>query len=152
MRHSYLKSKSQFIPKNAVKYTGSYPINIKSSWERSFAQWLDLNESVISWSSENISIKYFDPVLNKVRRYYPDFFFKTIDKDNNLKSYLVEVKPNKETKPPTKSGRKSVKTIVHQENTYYTNMAKFDAASLFCKKMGYQFKLITEKELFRKNK
>lgn len=69
------KNTSEFVPKNPRKYIGRYPILARSSWERMFAQWLDLQESIIKWSSESIQIRYFDPVQQKIRRYYPDFFF-----------------------------------------------------------------------------
>lgn len=140
---------SQFIPRNSNKYTGNYPIVIRSSWERMFCQWLDANENVISWSSENHAIPYYDPVQQKRRRYYPDFWMK-VKSNQGPKQYLIEVKPYKETVPPKTRGRKSIKTQIHQEATWITNQAKFEAAKNYCRKMGYQWKILTEKELFKK--
>ncbi len=138
-------NKGQFIPRFPNKYTGKYPIIVRSSWERLFCQWLDANKKVTAWSSEAIIIPYYDPVQKKKRRYYPDFWMKVENK-----KYLIEVKPFKETKPPSKRGKKSSKTKLHQEATYLTNQAKFDAAQKYCKKMGYEWKVLTERQLFKK--
>jgi hypothetical protein len=140
---------SEYIPKNPEKYKGRYPIIIRSSWERMFCQWIDVNMNVISWASETHTVPYYDPVQMKYRRYYPDFWMKVKTKDG-FEEYLIEVKPKKETEPPKSVGNKSKKTKLHQEATWLTNKAKFEAAEKYCKKMGYIFKLITEKELFNK--
>jgi hypothetical protein len=141
---------SQFIPRNSKKYCGSYPIIIRSSWERMFCQWLDMTPSIIEWSSENIHINYYDPVQGRTRRYYPDFYMLVLEPDGKYGKYIVEIKPAKETKPPRKTGKKSKKTLRHQQATYITNQAKFEAAEGYCKKIGMEFKIITEKELFNK--
>ena len=146
---SFIKRKKnnqgQFIPRFPEKYKGRYPIVVRSSWERLFCQWLDSNEGILEWSSEGICIPYYDPVQMKKRRYYPDFWIKT-----NRGKFLVEVKPYKEIKPPSKRGNKTTKTKIHQEATYITNIAKWKAAEQYCKKMNLQWKILTEKELFKK--
>jgi hypothetical protein len=136
----------QFIPKNPKKYIGKYPIIVRSSWERTFCQWLDNNEGVVAWASESIVIPYFDPVKGKKRRYYPDFYLKTKNGDD----FIVEIKPYKETKPPTKRGKKSTKTMLYEEKTWLTNKAKWDAAINWCERMGMKFQIHTEKSLFGK--
>jgi len=67
------KNVSKYSPVNIKKYKGQVPIIVRSSWERMFCQWADMNPNIIEWSSESITIKYFDPVQKKLRRYYPDF-------------------------------------------------------------------------------
>jgi hypothetical protein len=115
-----------------------------------FCQWLDVTPTVIEWSSENIAIPYYDPVQQKNRRYYPDFWMKVKDKNGGISKFVVEIKPSRETKPPSKRGRKSKKTKLFQESTWITNQAKFKAAENYCRKMGFRFKVMTEKELFFK--
>jgi len=144
------KNVSQFIPKNSKKYCGSYPILARSSWERMYMQWLDMTPSIIEWSSENVHIRYYDPIQQRTRRYYPDFYQRVLEKDGIYKEYIVEIKPAKETKPPRKTGKKSNKTLRHQQATYLTNQAKFEAAEEYCDKIGMKFRIITEKELFNK--
>jgi hypothetical protein len=143
-------NKGEFIPKRPDKYIGRYPIIVRSSWERSFCQWLDANNNIKKWNSEGINIRYFDKFQQKYRRYYPDFYIEILGKDDKILKYLIEIKPYKETKPPIKSKRKSNKTIMTEEKTYAINQAKFEAAKKYCKKMGYIWKILTEKELFGK--
>ena len=143
------KKLGQFIPKNPTKYVGQYPIVIRSSWERMFCQWLDINLTVLEWSSENIVVPYYDPVMMKYRRYFPDFWVKIKNRDDSIDKYIIEIKPYRECYPP-KKGRKTKKTLRLQESTYLTNKAKFIAATEYCHKMGYKFKIMTERELFNK--
>jgi len=144
------KKYNQFVPRNSTKYIGTYPISIKSSWERRFCQWLDANPSVIKWSSENINIQYYDPIQMKNRRYIPDFYMEVLGKEDKIKRYIVEIKPQHETILPVKTSKKSKKTMLMQESTYLTNQAKFKAARQYCDKLGYNFRIITEKQLFGK--
>ena len=91
------KRHSIFTPTFPQKYEGQYPIIAKSSWERSFMQWCDMNNDILRWSSETIVIPYFDTLKNKNRRYYPDFMIEVINKDNKKTIWVVEIKPYKET-------------------------------------------------------
>ena len=144
------KNVSQFIPKNPEKYCGSYPCYVRSSWERMYCQFCDMTPSIVEWSSESIFIKYWDPVQQRTRRYYPDFYQLVLDKDGKYKEYIIEIKPLKETKPPRKTSGKSQKTLRHQQATWRTNKAKFETAEKYCNKMNYTFKIITEQDLFNK--
>ena len=146
------KKYNQFVPRNSQKYTGKYPIRVLSSWERMFCQWLDANSSVIKWSSENIVVNYYDPVQMKNRMYLPDFYVEFINKNDKVKRYIVEIKPQHETQLPVKSKKKSKKTMMYQEATYLTNQAKWKAARQYCDKLGYDFRIITERQLFGKRK
>lgn len=139
-----------YVPKYATKYIGKYPIYFRSSWEESFAKWLDYNENVIKWSSERHAIQYYDPMQMKTRRYFPDFYAKIKNKSGKYVEYIIEIKPNKETKPPRKTKKQSKKTKLYQESTYITNTAKFEAAEKYCRKFGYCWKIVTEKELYKK--
>lgn len=109
-----------------------------------------MNPSVLQWASEIAAIPYFDPVKRKNRRYYPDFLIKVKDKDGKEVMYCVEIKPYKEILPPKNGTKKSEKTKIHEVTTYMTNSAKWKAADDYCKKRGWIFRLITEKELFNK--
>ena len=139
--------KSRYKPSNPQKYNGN-PNNIicRSSWERKFCQWADKKESVISWASEEINIPYVSPKDNRVHKYYPDFLIKVKESSNRIKTYVVEVKPKKQTLPPKK--RKRIpKSYIYECQTYAVNQAKWRAASEFCKDNRIEFKIITEDEL-----
>ena len=148
MIHKTKTKHGQYIPRNPKKYVGKYPIVVRSSWERILAQWLDMNPKIVAWSSESVVIKYFNPVKNRVARYYPDFFVQL----KNGKQIIIEVKPYKETHPPYRKGnsKKSKKTMLYESNTWSVNQAKWKAAMNWCSKMDMEFKILTERQLFGK--
>ena len=106
--------KSKYRPSFPSKYKGD-PTNIicRSSWERKFCHWCDLNESIIEWGSEEFYIPYLSPVDNRVHKYYPDFIIKLRESSGKIKTYVIEVKPKKQTKPPTKKSRVT-KSYIHE--------------------------------------
>jgi hypothetical protein len=139
--------KSRYKPINPRKYNGN-PNNIicRSSWERKFCQWCDSKESVVSWASEEISIPYVSPKDNRIHKYYPDFLIKVKEHNNRIQTYVVEVKPKKQTLPPKKRKRVT-KSYIYECTTYAVNQAKWKAASEFCKDNRINFKIVTEDEL-----
>jgi len=139
--------KSKYKPQSPGKYAGdSNNIICRSSWERKFCQWCDLNESVIQWGSEEFSIPYISPVDNRIHKYYPDFIIKLKESSGQVKTYVVEVKPRKQTAPPKKKTRVT-KGYIYEMKTYAVNQAKWKAASEYCEDRKIEFKIITEKEL-----
>jgi hypothetical protein len=108
--------------------------------------YLDENKSIIQWSSEEIAIPYISPIDNRYHRYFPDFYIKARDKNGNIVEQLLEVKPRKETIEPTKKKR-ITKQYITEVTTWGKNQAKWKAAEEYCLDRGWQFKLITEKEL-----
>lgn len=141
-------TQGRFNPKNPKKYKGDVRnIIYRSSWELCFMQYCDRKEHVLQWGSEEFFIPYFDPTTNKVRRYFPDFYVKLEDKDKNIKNYIIEIKPKKQTIKPEKTKRKHNKTYINESLTYEKNKAKWKAAQEWCEDHKYEFKLITEDNL-----
>jgi hypothetical protein len=137
-----------YQPRNPDKYIGDKTqIIFRSSWERRIFIWADNNESVLEWSSEPFPIQYFDQSTNKIRRYFPDLFVKIRDKQGITKNYLIEVKPEKQTREPQKRGRKKTTTYLNEVATYQKNLSKWAQAEKFCEENNVIFKIITEKEL-----
>ena len=100
--------KSKYTPIYPSKYQGNTKhIICRSSWERKFCQWCDMNNSIISWASEEFSIPYVSPKDNRVHKYYPDYLIKVKEKNDMIKTYVVEVKPYKQTRPPKQRSRKT---------------------------------------------
>ena len=94
--------KSIFRPTRPRKYSGDVNnIICRSSWETKFCHWCDLNENIIQWGSEEFFIPYRAPD-GKARRYFPDFIMKVKENTGKIKTYVIEVKPFKQTKPPKK--------------------------------------------------
>ena len=139
--------KSKYKPSFPQKYNGN-PNNIicRSSWERKFCRWCDLNENVLQWGSEEFYIPYISPVDNRVHKYFPDFIIKVKESNGQIKTYVIEVKPKKQTKPPTKKSRVT-KSYLYEVKTYAVNEAKWKAAKEFCDDRLIEFKIITEDEL-----
>ena len=139
--------KSKYVPVYPSKYQGNAnTIICRSSWERKFCQWCDKNSSIIYWASEEINIPYVSPKDNRVHQYFPDFVIKVKEKDNKIKTYIVEVKPKKQTLPP-KPRKRVTKSYIYECTTYAVNQAKWRAASEFCKDNRINFKIVTEDEL-----
>ena len=124
--------KSRYKPKHPRKYQGN-PNNIicRSSWERKFCRYCDLTENIVAWASEEISIPYLSPVDKRPHRYYPDFLMKVRESNGSIKTYVVEVKPKKQTKPPKKKTRVT-KSYLYVLNTYAVNQEKWKAAQEYC--------------------
>jgi hypothetical protein len=136
-----------FKPKNPQKYIGDInQIVFRSSWELRAFKWADETESILEWSSEPFPIKYFDHSTNKVRRYFPDLFLKIKNKEGVIESYIVEIKPEKQTMPP-KRGKKRTSTYLNEVATYEKNISKWNQAKQFCESNNILFKVITEKQL-----
>ena len=139
-----------FKPKNPTKYVGPEPIIYRSSWERKFMMWCDVNEGVIMWSSEPVEIPYWSKLHNKKRTYYPDFYIKIKKHDGNIEHILVEIKPEsqiKKPKPPTTNSRKALKNYKFLAEQYVVNRDKYSAAQEFANGRGWRFVVMTEKSL-----
>ena len=134
--------KSRYYPSYPKKYKGN-PNNIicRSNWERKFCQWCDSNENILEWGNEEFWIPYRSPVDRRVHKYFPDFIIKVKESAGQIKTYVVEVKPKKQTKPPTN------KSSLYEVKTYAVNQAKWKAAEDFCADRRIEFKIITEEEL-----
>lgn len=135
-----------FKPKNPNKYKGAVPI-YRSLMELKAFRYLDNNPNVLSWSSESVVIPYQSPVDGKLHRYFVDLVASLKSKDGTIKKLLIEVKPEKQTKPPTESVNKKQKTILYERYQFAVNCAKWDAARSWCNNKGYTFIILNEKHL-----
>ena len=140
--------KGRYSPINKEKYQGN-PTNVvyRSLWERKFMKWCDLSESVIKWGSEETVVPYVSPLDNKIHRYFIDFYVQLRDKDGILKSYLVEVKPKKYTKPPKTNPKRKTRAWFSEVKNWGVNEAKWKAAEEFAKDKNWQFIILTEDHL-----
>ena len=139
--------KSFFSPSFPKKYKGN-PNNIicRSTWETKFCNYCDLNENILEWASEEFYIRYISPVDNRSHRYYPDFLIKVKENNGSIKTYVIEVKPKKQTRPPKPVERKT-KRWIKEVRTFGINEAKWKHASKWCKDNDMEFKILTEEEL-----
>lgn len=146
MKEKYYQGR--YSPKNPEKYKGDYKnIIYRSSWELRFMKYCDDNPNIIEWGSEEFFINYFDPTTNKIRRYFPDFFVKIRNKMGEIKKYIIEVKPKKQTIQPKPNPKRKTKSWINEVITYEKNLSKWKAAKEFCDDNLMEFKIITEDEL-----
>jgi hypothetical protein len=144
-----------YKPENLEKYTGD-PTKIiyRSSWEYKFCRYCDLTPEIIKWSSEPFPIQYFDPIQQKQRSYFVDFYIRVKTRDEKEKDYLVEVKPKAKLRPPILEAKKTLKNVKEYNylmEEFINNKAKKDAAEEFAKKINYKYMIVTEEFLWKQN-
>ena len=139
--------KGRYTPKNPKKYKGDYRnIIYRSLWERKFMVYCDNSDNILEWGSEEIIIPYLSPWDGKLHRYFPDFYIKVKQSSGNIKKFVIEVKPKKQTKPP-KPVHKKTKKWLSEVKTYGINEAKWKSAKEWCEGNDMEFKILTEDEL-----
>tara|TARA_R110000868_G_scaffold298903_2_gene559076 strand:+ start:13031 stop:13489 length:459 start_codon:yes stop_codon:yes gene_type:complete len=139
----------RFHPQNPGKYKGDVQnIIYRSSWELKFMQWCDRNPNVIEYASEEFCIPYLSPIDGRVHRYFPDFIMKVKEQSGEIKKYIIEIKPKRQTVPPVQTSKKRNRTFINEVKTYVVNEAKWKAAEEWCKDNLLEFKVITEDQLF----
>lgn len=139
--------RTKYEPKNPQKYVGNHSnIVCRSNWERKFCKYLDENTNIIRWSSEEIKIPYISTIDRKIHQYYPDFVFETT-KNEQIETFVVEIKPKKQTTKPTP--KKNKRAYLNECITYETNSCKWKAANAYCEDKGWMFKILTEDNLFK---
>ena len=139
--------KGRYNPVKPKKYKGN-PQNIiyRSLWERKFMVYCDTNDKVLEWGSEEIIIPYISPWDGKKHRYFPDFYIKVKQSSGNIKKFIIEVKPKKQTRPPKPVERKT-KRWINEVKTFGINESKWKHATKWCKDNDMEFKILTEEEL-----
>jgi len=132
------------------KYKGNVEnVRYMSSWELNVHKFLDNNPNIIEWASEEVVIPYVKPTDGKIHKYYIDYWVKYKNRNGEIVNELWEVKPKRETLPPKRTKKKKRSTILYEEITYEVNKAKWSAATLFAKKYGLTFKILTEEDIFK---
>jgi hypothetical protein len=139
---------------NPSKYIGGKAPMMRSGWEFKFARFLDLNDNVVKWASEHsktvIPYKYPD---GSNHRYIPDFWVEMRLRGGEVRKFLIEIKPSKESpyhvdapKEPKRKTAKALRNYGAKLRTYMINKCKWDAAEEWCKKRGITFLVYTEIE------
>ena len=144
----------KYDPRNPDKYIGDiHNIIYRSSWELRFCTYCDTNESIIKWSSEPLTIKYINPLDKKEHEYNVDFYIKVIKASGEEQEWIIEIKPESQTKKPIYEGANmtlgKLKSYNHNMQIWITNQAKFKAAKEWAEKRGYRFGVIDENFLFK---
>ena len=140
MKKSY---KGIYRPTYPRKYVGNPNMIVyRSLLERRFMHYCDQNPDILVWASEELPVRYYNPLDKKFHRYFPDFIIKT----TKNKKYMIEIKPSRQCVKPKKPKLKT-KSYMRESFNYIKNQAKWQAARKYCDDMNMKFKLITEKDL-----
>lgn len=135
-------AQGRFEMKNPSKYVGKKTPLARSSWEFVFMRMLDEHPGVQNWASESIQIPYKDPLTGKHTIYVPDFFIVYVDKTGSKHAEVVEVKPANQTL------REKVGKNAGRQAEYVKNLAKWEAATAWCKQQGIKFRVVNEGDIF----
>jgi hypothetical protein len=140
--------KGYFNPRNPNKYKGD-PTNIiyRSRWESVLMARLDKDPNVIWWQSEETIVPYRSPLDNRIHRYYVDFTARLKTPNGGTRTVLIEVKPAAQCRPPPLMEGRKTKRYINEVMRWGVNSAKWKAAREYCKDRGYEFIIMTEKEL-----
>lgn len=112
---------------------------------------MDENLNVIKWASENLTIPYLFEIDQNIHRYTPDVYAEILDRNGTLKKYLVEIKPKKQLLEPIKPKNKNVKALLRYQKEmqeFVKNRNKWEAAKTLCRQKGWEFKIMTEEQIF----
>ena len=135
-------AKGVYNVKNTEKYAGSKDPVYRSGWEHTFMMFCDNNPSVQQWASEPVKIPYRDPLTGKQTVYLPDFLITYIDRNQKKHIEMVEIKPANQ-QIAEKVGKNP-----YNQAQYIKNMAKWEAATAWCRNQGIQFRIINETDIF----
>ena len=130
-----------YRPTNPKKYVGNTKqIVYRSLLERRFMRYCDLNQDILFWASEELPVRYYNPLDKKYHRYFPDFVVKTVNNDK----YMIEIKPSRQAVKPKTPKRKQNRICVS-----HLNISKIkrngQLLKAYCEDNGMKFKIITEK-------
>lgn len=137
-------AQGHFSMKNPDKYIGKKTPMARSSWEFVFMRMLDEHPGVQNWASESIQIPYKDPLTGRYTIYVPDFFIVYVDKNKSKHAELVEVKPASQT------FKEQVGKSQYNQQQYVKNLAKWEAATAWCKQQGIKFRVVNENDIFHR--
>ncbi|QIG65733.1 head completion protein [Ochrobactrum phage vB_OspM_OC] len=132
-----------YKPLYPEKWVNPNNIVYRSGLEKKYFKHLERHQAIEKIASEEFYIPYYSPVDNKMHRYFVDLMVKT--KTGEI--WIIEIKPDSQTRPPKNSKRKKQTTFLQEALTYEINNAKWTAAKEFCRKRGYKFLIATELDL-----
>ena len=138
-----------FKPLNPKKYRGNpRAIAYRSGWEFSCMVRMDTDPAVLWWQSEEVIVPYTNPVNGAFARYFPDIVYAVRGPDGAERVMMVEIKPYAQTQPPRAAKRGARRSrVIAEALAYSKNLAKWQAASRFCEKRGWEFKILTERDV-----
>jgi hypothetical protein len=125
---------------NPEKYVGKGTPKYRSGWELTFMRFCDNHPSVVSWASECVRIPYKNPFTGKDTYYVPDFLV-TYQVNGVNRAELIEIKPKSQAVMELARSQQEKMAVA-------LNMCKWQAAQIWCKRMGATFRILTEEDIY----
>lgn len=132
-----------YFPVNKGKFIGTKAI-YRSGLELKYFEFLDKSDRCVKWNSEGVTVPYF--WNGKYHTYYIDLAA-TFKEGAELVTYLIEIKPFRQTLEPKHTPRKHRNTLLMEQAMYSQNIAKWKAAREFAAKHNFKFIILTEKNI-----
>ena len=111
-------------------------------------KYLDTTKEVKWWMSEERCVWYDNPVTRKkVEVLRPDFIVCYNRKDGIEVVEMVEIKPQKQVDGPNPNPKRRTAAWMREVQTYIVNRKKWEAATKQCEDRGWNFRLLTEKNV-----
>lgn len=141
--------KGKFSPKSPQKYEGDVTqIFYRSRIELRYMQYLDQHPDIVAWASEELAIPYIKPTTMRTHKYWPDLIIRKRGPDGKMRTIMIELKHSSDLKEPVlKEGQRRTRRFLNEVVEYQVNRAKWAAAEAYCLDRGWQFMVLTEKEL-----
>lgn len=142
-------NQGRYVLKNPQKcINGTNDVRYLSSYELECWKWADTNENVVRWGAETVVVPYYSSVKGRKSRYIVDMYLEYIDKQGIRRKALCEIKPFVYTKKPKDSNKKKKETLIQEQLTWVTNNEKWQAAKKYAEDRGWEFRILTEKQIF----
>jgi hypothetical protein len=125
---------------NPEKYVGKGTPKYRSGWELTFMRFCDNHPSVVSWASECVRIPYKNPFTGRDTYYVPDFLV-TYQVNGVNRAELIEIKPKAQAVMELARSQQEKMAVA-------LNMCKWQAAQIWCKRMGATFRILTEEDIY----
>ena len=133
-----------FKPKNPDKYAGDVNhILYRSGLELKWFKWFDIHPSILQWKCEETVIQYYNPIKQKLSKYFLDVHIKYQKKTSQIREAIIEIKPLEQVKKPVQ-GKRKTRSYQYTVTQYIVNEAKWNAAKEVANKNGIEFKILTE--------
>jgi hypothetical protein len=150
-----------YVPKNkdkVIKLNSQGGLFYRSGLEQKMMIYLDNNEKIVFWGSENIKVPYTktewlseaQEYKTSEHTYYPDFYYEMKREDGSITKVVAEVKPYSETVEPVLKQNptaKQLKNFEYSLKMYNKNLSKWSYMIDYCQRKGFEFIIITEKLL-----
>lgn len=133
-----------YKPTYKEKCVNKEPVVYRSMLECRAMRFFDNSPNVLKWGSETVIIPY--KKMDRMARYFVDIYAE-MKIGEEVKKFLIEIKPFSQTQKPIPNNRKKKSTILYESLQWAINSAKWEAAEKFAKLKGMTFLVITEKNI-----